>query len=65
MSHFSQNREAPALSEDRRNDEFIDWIEPLGTSSDEMHKAYVEICSWLNQVSGSAARRTGTEARRP
>ena len=44
--------------EDHRNDEFIDWIEPLGSSADEMQKAYAEICGWLNQVSRSAARAT-------
>jgi|EndophyteCoNSPM_1038545.scaffolds.fasta_scaffold23901_1 hypothetical protein len=57
MAHASQDRDVPT-HEDHRNDEFIDWIEPLGSSADEMQKAYAEICGWLNQVSRSAARAT-------
>jgi hypothetical protein len=57
MSHALQDRDALAHQDGRCNAEFNEWTEPLGSSADEMQKAYVEIGSWLNQVSASAAKR--------
>ena len=64
MSPSLQDRNVPDRHERRRNNEFNEWTEPLGSSADEMQKAYVEILSWLNQVSVSAAKRARADSPR-
>ena len=61
MSDALQDRDVPARHRRRCNDELSDWTEPLGSSTDELQKAYLEIGSWLNQFDASATNRIGTD----
>ena len=61
MSDALRDRDVPGWQDGQCHDEFSDWTEPLGSSADEIQKAYLEIGSWLNQVSASAAKRIGVD----